>query len=324
MASFFLYRPLSAIETMKGADHSIASLHLSSPSSPSRIPILHSSSFSLSSFALSSLRPFLICHSSKKKESGFTDRILDYIEGGPKLRKWYGASDILPKEVGPEDEDSESPEMGEVRDAVLVTNGESEIGQMVILSLVVKRARVKALFKDKKASVDAFGTYVEALVGDLSNMSFLSKALRGVRAIICPANDGFFSDAGRMKGVQHVILLSQLDVYKGAGVFQAIIKKKSREFAERDEEVVISSGIPYTIVKAGLLQDVQGGKQGFCFDEGVASKGRLSKEDAAGICVEALDAVPTKGLIFEVVNGDEKVEDWKEWFATKIRNAEGR
>ncbi|KAL0921545.1 hypothetical protein M5K25_008628 [Dendrobium thyrsiflorum] len=25
-----------------------------------------------------------------------------------------------------------------------------------------------------------------------------------------------------------------------------------------------------------------------------------------------------------VVNGDEKVEDWKEWFATKIRNAEGR
>ncbi|KAI0516267.1 hypothetical protein KFK09_008939 [Dendrobium nobile] len=195
---------------------------------------------------------------------------------------------------------------------------------MVILSLIVKRARVKAFFKDKKASVDAFGTYVEALVGDLSNMSFLSKALRGVRAIICPSNDGFFSDAGRMKGVQHVILLSQLDVYKGAGVFQAIIKKKSREFAERDQEVVISSGIPYTIIKAGLLQDVQGGKQGFCFDEGVASKGRLNKEDAARICVEALDAVPTKGLMFEVVNGDERVEDWQEWFATKIRNAEGR
>ncbi|KAI0516268.1 hypothetical protein KFK09_008940 [Dendrobium nobile] len=129
MASPLLFRPLSAIETTKGGDHSIASLHLSSPSSPSRIPILHSSSFSLSSFGLSSLRPFLICHSSKKKESGFTDRILDYIEGGPKLRKWYRASDILPKEVGPEDEDSESLEMGEVRDAVLVTNGESEIGQ---------------------------------------------------------------------------------------------------------------------------------------------------------------------------------------------------
>lgn len=33
--------------------------------------------------------------------------------------------------------------------------------QMVILSLIVKRARVKALVKDKQAVVEAFGTYVE-------------------------------------------------------------------------------------------------------------------------------------------------------------------
>ncbi|XP_020599145.1 uncharacterized protein At2g37660, chloroplastic isoform X7 [Phalaenopsis equestris] len=205
----------------------------------------------------------------------------------------------------------------------------AKVKLMVILLLIVKRARIKALVKDKKASVDAFGTYVEALVGDLSNMAFLSKALRGVRAIICPANiimaylqDGFFSVVGLMKGIEHVILLSQLDAYKGSGIFQAIINKRLRKYAERDEEVVITSGIPYTIVKAGLLQDVHSGEQGFCFDEGVASRGRLDREVAARICVEALDVVPTKGLIFEVVNGDEKVEDWKEWFAAKIRNAE--
>lgn len=34
--------------------------------------------------------------------------------------------------------------------------------------------------------------------------------------------------------------------------------------------------------------------------QGAAAKGRLSKEDAARICVEALDAVPPKGLVFEV------------------------
>lgn len=32
---------------------------------------------------------------------------------------------------------------------------------MVILSLIVKRARVKALVKDKRAALEAFGTYVE-------------------------------------------------------------------------------------------------------------------------------------------------------------------
>lgn len=34
--------------------------------------------------------------------------------------------------------------------------------------------------------------------------------------------------------------------------------------------------------------------------QGIAAKEKLSKEDAAFICVEALDAVPPKGLIFEV------------------------
>lgn len=114
----------------------------------------------------------------------------------------------------------------------------------------------------------------------------------------------------------------QLDVYRSAGTFQAIINNKLRKFAERDEKVVITSGIPYTIIKAGLLQDKPGCKQGFCFDEGVASIGRLSKEDAAHICVEALDAVPPEGLVFEVANGDERVENWKEWFDAKIRDAE--
>ncbi|XP_073103913.1 uncharacterized protein [Elaeis guineensis] len=239
-------------------------------------------------------RPLVRCYSSKKKETSFTDRILDYIEGGPKLRKWYGAPDRLPKDGGLEVE-NESSEIEEVRDAVLVTDGESEIGQMVILSLILKRARVKALVKDKQAAVDAFGGYVE---------------------------DGFFSDIGQMKGVQHIVLLSQLAVYRGSSGLQAIMNGKLRKLAEKDEEMVIASGIPYTIIRAGLLQNTPGGMQGFSFGEGVAAKGKLSKEDAAVICVEALDAVPQRGLVFEVVNGEEKVPDWKEWFAALIKSTE--
>ncbi|XP_010936959.2 uncharacterized protein At5g02240 isoform X2 [Elaeis guineensis] len=211
-------------------------------------------------------RPLVRCYSSKKKETSFTDRILDYIEGGPKLRKWYGAPDRLPKDGGLEVE-NESSEIEEVRDAVLVTDGESEIGQMVILSLILKRARVKALVKDKQAAVDAFGGYVEPMAGDINDRSFLTKALRGVRAIICPSNDGFFSDIGQMKGVQHIVLLSQLAVYRGSSGLQAIMNGKLRKLAEKDEEMVIASGIPYTIIRAGLLQNTPGGMQGFSFGE---------------------------------------------------------
>nr|DAD49089.1 TPA_asm: hypothetical protein HUJ06_019026 [Nelumbo nucifera] len=243
------------------------------------------------------------------------------IIGGPKLRKWYGAPDLLPKDGVLADEEDEYAGVEETRDAVLVTDGDSEIGQMVILSLIVKRVRVKALVKDKRAAIEAFGTYVESISGDASNKAVFKKALRGVRAIICP-NDGFLSNVGSVKGVEHIVLLSQLAAYRSSSGIQALMTGNMRKLAEQDESVVVASGIPYTIIRAGLLQNSPGGVQGFSFKEGSAAQGRLSKEDAAFICVEALDAVPQRGLIFEVANGEEKVSDWKQCFATLIEKAE--
>ncbi|KAF0922304.1 hypothetical protein E2562_031798 [Oryza meyeriana var. granulata] len=260
-----------------------------------------------------------VVRSKGKDEASFTDRILDYIEGGPKLRRWYGAPDLLPKDGGAEDQEDEPSDIVEPRDAVLVTNGDSEIGQMVILSLILKRARIKALVKDKRSTEEAFGTYVECMVGNMEDKSFTKKALRGVRAVICPADDGFFSDLMDLKGVQHIVLLSQLSVYRGSGGLQAIMNSKLRKLAEKDEEVVLASGIPSTIIRTGSMQSTPGAERGFDFTEGVAAKGRMSKEDAATICVEALDAIPQKTLIFEVANGDEKVTDWKAWFAERMK-----
>ncbi|KXG39165.1 uncharacterized protein LOC8077058 isoform X3 [Sorghum bicolor] len=245
-------------------------------------------------------RPALLAvvRAKRKDEASFADRILDYIEGGPKLRRWYGAPDLLPKDGdgGAEDEEDESQvDIEEPRDAVLVTNGDSEIGQMVILALILKRARTKALVKDKRTTEEAFGTYVE---------------------------DGFFSEPTDLKGVQHIVLLSQLAVYRNSGGLQAIMNSKLKKLAERDEEVVLASGIPCTIIRTGSLQSTPGGERGFDFTEGIATKGRISKEDAATICVEALDSIPRKTLIFEVANGDEKVRDWNAWFAEQIKREE--
>uniref|UniRef100_A0A0E0D229 Uncharacterized protein n=1 Tax=Oryza meridionalis TaxID=40149 RepID=A0A0E0D229_9ORYZ len=88
----------------------------------------------LASAARLSRRPLLnaaavVVRSRSKDEASFTDRILDYIEGGPKLRRWYGAPDLLPKDGSAEDEEDAPSDIEEPRDAVLVTNGDSEIGQ---------------------------------------------------------------------------------------------------------------------------------------------------------------------------------------------------
>ncbi|KAF7843582.1 uncharacterized protein G2W53_000487 [Senna tora] len=265
--------------------------------------------FDSSSFLFSAEKgPLFVC--SAKKKVSFVDQILDYIEGGPKLRKWYGAPDLLPKD-GATEEDEDEYIGDEVRDAVLVTDGDSEMGQMVILSLIVKRTRVKALVKDKKVALEAFGSYVESMAGDTSDGRFLKKAFRGVRTVICP-NEGFLSSVGSLRGVQHVILLSQLSVYRGRSGIQSLMKSNAKKLAEQDESALANSGIPYTIIRAGLLQDTPGGKQGFTFEEGCAGRGSLSKEDAALVCVEAVDCVPQSAFMFEVVNGENKVSDWKE------------
>lgn len=41
----------------------------------------------------------------------------------------------------------------------------------------------------------------------------------------------------------------------------------ARKLAEKDESIVMGSGIPYTIIRAGLLQNTPGGKEGFSFKE---------------------------------------------------------
>ncbi|XP_031491973.1 uncharacterized protein LOC116258747 [Nymphaea colorata] len=280
------------------------------PCLSTQISFLSRHSFSTIPSFKSERRRVVLC--SSKNEMSFTDRILDYIEGGPKLRKWYGAGDELPKDGSSATEEDECAESEEVRDAILVTDGDSEIGQMVILSLILKRVRIKAIVKDKQSAVDSFGSYCEPIGGDSKDKSWVKKAMKGVRAIISTSSEGFLSEIGSMKGVQHIILLSQLSAYKGSSGIQALMNSNAKKLAEKDEEVVKATGIPYTIIRAGSLRDVPGGEFGFSFQEGSAAQGTLSKEDAATICVEALDVIPQDALIFEVVNGDEKVSDWKE------------
>lgn len=158
---------------------------------------------------------------------------------------------------------------------------------------------MKAVVKDRRAALEAFGTYVESLAGDANNTTFIKKALKGVQAIVCPT-EGFLSKVGSLQGVQHVVLLSQLSVYKGADGIQALMTSNARKLAEQDESSLIASGVPYTIIRAGSLQNTPGGTQGFSFQEGCAAKGTLSKEDAAFICVEALGLVPESGYTVEV------------------------
>lgn len=59
----------------------------------------------------------------------------------------------------------------------------------------------------------------------------------------------------------------QLSVYRSSNGIQAIMKNNARKLAEQDEAALMASGVPYTIIRAGTLQNTPGGKQGFIFEE---------------------------------------------------------
>lgn len=64
-----------------------------------------------------------------------------------------------------------------------------------------------------------------------------------------------------------MILRVQLAVYRGSTGLQAMINGNLKKIAEREEQLVISSGIPYTIIRTGSLQSTPSGQQGFSFKE---------------------------------------------------------
>ena len=67
----------------------------------------------------------------------------------------------------------------------------------------------------------------------------------------------------------------QLSVYRNSSGLQAIMNSKLRKLAERDEEVVLASGIPSTIIRSASLQTTPGGERGFSFTEVPAQKATL-------------------------------------------------
>ncbi|KAJ7300146.1 hypothetical protein O6H91_Y063800 [Diphasiastrum complanatum] len=246
---------------------------------PLRSPILHASSSKPDAD-----------RNAKTKPISFGDRLLDYIEGGPKLRKWYGAQEQLVRDGGQKDYEEASTaeqileDTDGVRDAVLVTDADTETGQPI--------------------------------VGDVADKASVVKALRGVRAIICPAKVGALAQNGVLRGVEHVIFLSQLVVLRNEKGIGSILAARARKQAEEDEAAVANFGVPTTIIRTGRLQDEPGGRLGFAFAQGSTLWGTLSREDTATVCVKALDVPPQQSLIFEVVNGSDTVSDWEDVFSS--------
>ncbi|HBB35560.1 MAG TPA: NAD(P)-dependent oxidoreductase [Cyanobacteria bacterium UBA8803] len=100
---------------------------------------------------------------------------------------------------------------------------------------------------------------------------------------------------------------------------------------QKGEEAIISSGLPYTIIRPGrlidgpytssdlntLLQAKTEGKLGVVVGSGDTLVGDTSRIDVASACVECIDNPVTEGKVFEIVNTGQRPSeiDWRVLFS---------
>ncbi|KAB8335587.1 NAD-dependent epimerase/dehydratase family protein [Scytonema tolypothrichoides VB-61278] len=84
----------------------------------------------------------------------------------------------------------------------------------------------------------------------------------------------------------------------------------------KGEDTLRESGIPYTIIRPCALTEEAGGKE-FIFEQGDNIKGKISREDVAKLCVEALQQTKASNVTFEVKQGENTASsiDWQRLFS---------
>ena len=96
--------------------------------------------------------------------------------------------------------------------------------------------------------------------------------------------------------------------------FAGVIRWKSDA-----EKYLRSSGLSYTIIRPGALDDRPGGQLGIGLAQGdavFANLPHVSRADVASVIVESLFNPEASGKTFEMYNGvTQEIDDWRQAFA---------
>ncbi|BCX07249.1 MAG: hypothetical protein KatS3mg066_1108 [Fischerella sp.] len=84
----------------------------------------------------------------------------------------------------------------------------------------------------------------------------------------------------------------------------------------KGEDSLRASGIPYTIIRPCALTEEVGGKS-LIFEQGDNIRGKISREDVAEICLQALQQPQACNITFEVKEGEDRASsiEWQKLFA---------
>ena len=211
----------------------------------------------------------------------------------------------------------------ESKPLVLVAGATGGTGSLVVAELIEQGYPVRAFVRDAAKAAERLGADVEAVVGDLRDPASIAATLDGVGVVVNAAGSGVpapddnmpehvdfqgarnLADAATAAGVGHYVLVSSMGVthddHQLNRLFNNILIWK-----RKGEEAVAASGIPYTIIRPGGLNDGPGNEQTVIFEQGdiMGLDKAISRTDVARVTVAAVKDEGARNKVFEIYARD--------------------
>ncbi|XP_057436948.1 uncharacterized protein At5g02240-like [Lotus japonicus] len=230
------------------------------------------------------------------------------------------------------------------RSTVLVTGAGGRTGKIVYKKLQERSSQyiARGLVRTEE-SKQTIGASDDVYVGDIRDTGSIAPAIQGIDALIILTSavplmkpgfnptkgerpEFYFEDGAYPEQVDWIGQKNQIDAAKAAGVKQIVLvgsmggtdlnnplnslgNGNILVWKRKAEQYLADSGIPYTIIRAGGLQDKEGGVRELIIgkdDEILKTETRtIARPDVAEVCIQALNFEEAQFKAFDLASKPE-------------------
>jgi len=207
---------------------------------------------------------------------------------------------------------------------VAIAGGHGKIGLRLTRLLAERGDRVLSLIRNPAQSEHVSTAGAEPIVADLerAGAAEVADAIAGADAVVFTAGAGpgsgaerkltldrdgavLMIEAAKAAGARRYLIVSSMGAdpdHPGDEVFDVYLRAKGEADA-----AVAASGLDHTIVRPGMLTDSPGTGRVEIAES--VDRGEVSRDDVAAVLAAALAEPATIGRTFELVGGEDRVED---------------